>query len=225
MFHALFFSSQAKSSYFFPIFHFLLLCWLLVNVCNVFWLWPSDLVFIELAVEILKFQSILFLLFSMTSTDLSWYHLFIWLNPSHLYSFQCMTVPVLSCMFLYFFWDNLWHSLQTHLIFFTEVAFTIFYYYYDSVCTVLTFVDINECSEMAPCSQGCENMNGSYKCYCLQGYHLGTGNTCLGKLDFFICHKECNCNARYYPENERIWTVHANQTYLKSLYTCQRGLI
>lgn len=65
------------------------------------------------------------------------------------------------------------------------MAFTIFYYYYDFICTVLTFVDINECSEMAPCSQGCENMNGSYKCYCLQGYRLGTGNTCLGKLVFY----------------------------------------
>ena len=52
----------------------------------------------------------------------------------------------------------------------------------DFICAIFTFVDINECSEMAPCSQGCENTNGSYKCYCLQGYRLGIGDTCIGKL-------------------------------------------
>lgn len=44
--------------------------------------------------------------------------------------------------------------------------------------------DVNECSEGSPCSPGwCENLPGSYRCTCAQGYEPAPdGLSCIGEL-------------------------------------------
>ena len=53
-------------------------------------------------------------------------------------------------------------------------------------------VDIDECSTLpASCSQECNNMIGSFVCYCTDGYYLGDDmGTCNGKA-FNLCMYVC----------------------------------
>ena len=43
--------------------------------------------------------------------------------------------------------------------------------------------DIDECATRV-CDQGCENNEGSYRCFCYQGYRYISDNECLGELSF-----------------------------------------
>lgn len=53
-----------------------------------------------------------------------------------------------------------------------------------SLKRALHAADINECSEGSPCSPGwCENLPGSFRCTCAQGYTPATdGRSCVGEL-------------------------------------------
>ena len=45
---------------------------------------------------------------------------------------------------------------------------------------VLFVVDIDECATEI-CDQGCENQQGSYRCFCNQGYRNKSDSKCLGE--------------------------------------------
>lgn len=45
---------------------------------------------------------------------------------------------------------------------------------------VLFVVDIDECATEI-CDQGCENQQGSYRCFCNQGYRNRSDSKCLGE--------------------------------------------
>lgn len=46
---------------------------------------------------------------------------------------------------------------------------------------LLIFLDIDECAT-GVCDQGCENNEGSYRCFCFQGYRFISNSQCLGEL-------------------------------------------
>ena len=49
----------------------------------------------------------------------------------------------------------------------------------------LTFPDIDECAT-GECDQGCENNEGSYRCFCFQGYRFISDSQCVGELNTLI---------------------------------------
>lgn len=40
----------------------------------------------------------------------------------------------------------------------------------------VTCVDVDECKVFSPCSQGCDNFPGTFRCYCARGYYLRPDN-------------------------------------------------
>lgn len=70
--------------------------------------------------------------------------------------------------------------------------------------------DINECDQYGVCSQGCFNLQGSYKCVCMNGFQLNEDNrTCLLKsheepLLLFVTNEAINA---YYLKSHRQTTV------------------
>lgn len=67
-------------------------------------------------------------LFSGTASGFCSYHLFIWSNVNCLHSSQCIAISPLSCLFLYFLWASLLHSLMQFsclLQFFSFIYFAL----------------------------------------------------------------------------------------------------
>lgn len=44
--------------------------------------------------------------------------------------------------------------------------------------------DVDECAT-GVCDQGCENTNGSYRCFCYQGYRLVSKDRCVGESSYW----------------------------------------
>ena len=56
-----------------------------------------------------------------------------------------------------------------------------------------TFTDVDECqSDTDGCQHNCTNTDGSYECYCLDGYRLDTDNhSCTGEPMDVSYYLEC----------------------------------
>ena len=67
---------------------------------------------------------------------------------------------------------------------------TVVYFYFESTLTytLFYFLDINECHvDNGGCSQICTNTEGSFECFCREGYILdGDGKNCLGTRVIYI---------------------------------------
>ena len=53
----------------------------------------------------------------------------------------------------------------------------------------LTFSDIDDCNSskpLTPCDQICENIPGSYKCSCQEGFNLVNGSRCEGIVTILL---------------------------------------
>jgi len=49
------------------------------------------------------------------------------------------------------------------------------------------FVDINECNDQGRCEQLCENLPGSFRCACMDGYRLQVNGTkCAGNTVAYL---------------------------------------
>ena len=63
-----------------------------------------------------------------------------------------------------------------------------------SICSyihcVLMYIDIDECEQnLASCVQGCDNLVGSFSCYCHSGFYPALdGASCISELDTYcVC--------------------------------------
>lgn len=54
-------------------------------------------------------------------------------------------------------------------------------------CTFFLFTDINECQYGSHCTNGrCENTEGSFRCFCAQGFKLSASkDQCEGKKEYY----------------------------------------
>ena len=59
-----------------------------------------------------------------------------------------------------------------------------------AVFLIVLSVDINECNNYGTCQQGCTNSDGSFECYCLDGF-TKNGQRCEvdGKHNYSFIHR------------------------------------